>query len=248
MINRLNTNNLWNSVPASGVFFRPEKVSHLGVNIRRYLEHAITTGTELASAVRLKMEGEIKLKRWYPFSAEELISWNQGMIWKARVSMNMIPIIGFDRWTGGQGCMLWKIFGLIPIIKEEGDDISRSTAGRIIAELVWLPSVLAGSSVSWKEVGPERLEANIDAFGQSTILNLTTNNDGHLETVMLQRWGNPEGGKFNNIPFGGIVERESTFDGYTIPSQLRIGWYFGTDRFYPEGEFFRCQIKEAFFR
>jgi hypothetical protein len=45
-----------------------------------------------------------------------------------------------------------------------------------------------------------------------------------------------------------VAEKEATFGGLTIPSQLRIGWHFGTDRFEPEGEFFRCTIDEASFR
>lgn len=41
---------------------------------------------------------------------------------------------------------------------------------------------------------------------------------------------------------GGVVEREGTFDGYTIPTQLRIGWHFGNERFENEGEFFRSSF------
>ena len=44
------------------------------------------------------------------------------------------------------------------------------------------------------------------------------------------------------------VEDECTFGEFTIPSKLRIGWYFGTDRFEPEGEFFRCMIDEVIYR
>jgi len=41
---------------------------------------------------------------------------------------------------------------------------------------------------------------------------------------------------------------ESTFSDYTIPTRLRIGWYFGTDRFEPYGEFSRCIVEEATYR
>ena len=44
------------------------------------------------------------------------------------------------------------------------------------------------------------------------------------------------------MDFGGIIEEEGTFCGYTIPTRLRIGWYFGTERFESEGEFFRVTI------
>jgi hypothetical protein len=36
------------------------------------------------------------------------------------------------------------------------------------------------------------------------------------------------------VNFGGIVKAERTFFGYTIPTKLRIDWYFGSDRFASE--------------
>jgi hypothetical protein len=50
------------------------------------------------------------------------------------------------------------------------------------------------------------------------------------------------------VSFGGLVEEEASFAGYTIPSRLRVGWYFGTDRFEPDGEFFRVTVDEARYR
>jgi hypothetical protein len=35
---------------------------------------------------------------------------------------------------------------------------------------------------------------------------------------------------------------------YTIPTRVRVGWYFGTSRFESEGEFFRATIEDAIFR
>jgi hypothetical protein len=66
--------------------------------------------------------------------------------------------------------------------------------------------------------------------------------------VVTSRWGNPEGAEFDHVNFGAIAEEERTFDGYTIPAQLRVGWYFGSDRFESEGEFFRVTIENAIYR
>jgi hypothetical protein len=49
-------------------------------------------------------------------------------------------------------------------------------------------------------------------------------------------------------PHGVLVEASSTFEGYTIPTQIRAGWFFGSDRFASEGEFFRCTIDKAIYR
>jgi hypothetical protein len=44
-------------------------------------------------------------------------------------------------------------------------------------------------------------------------------------------------------PFGGEITGYATFDGLTIPSAGRVGWFFGTDR-WPASEFFRYQITD----
>jgi hypothetical protein len=62
----------------------------------------------------------------------------------------------------------------------------------------------------------------------------------------VNRWGNPGGAPFGRYPFGVRVEAESTFGGITIPSVLRAGWWWGTER-QEEGEFFRAEITGAVF-
>jgi hypothetical protein len=39
-----------------------------------------------------------------------------------------------------------------------------------------------------------------------------------------------------------------TFARYTIPIRMRVGWYFGTDRFESEGESFRVTIDDGVYR
>jgi hypothetical protein len=85
-------------------------------------------------------------------------------------------------------------------------------------------------------------------LGKPAQITLTVNDDGTLAQVKLSRWGNPEGGAFHPVDFGVLVEASSTFEGYTIPTQIRAGWFLGSDRFASEGEFFRCTIDKAIYR
>jgi len=64
----------------------------------------------------------------------------------------------------------------------------------------------------------------------------------------MQRWGNPEGGAFRYLDFGGVVEDEGRFGDYTIPTRLRIGWHFRKNRFEGDGEFFRVNVDDAAYR
>jgi hypothetical protein len=58
------------------------------------------------------MRGEIKLRRWLPFTAEQVIQ--QGTrIYLARLGrINGLTIRGFDRLVDGEGEMRWKLLGL----------------------------------------------------------------------------------------------------------------------------------------
>jgi len=98
-----------------------EYVAGLPSAARSYLQHAIAPSTPLASAVRLRMHGEIKLKQWLPFSAEHVINWNRGMIWHASVRIHGLSIKGGDSFIDGQGAMNWKLFGIVPVVNFVGN-------------------------------------------------------------------------------------------------------------------------------
>jgi hypothetical protein len=239
---------LWAASPAVDFRFEPHVVADLPDAAQRYLEHAIAPDTRLASAVRLRMHGQIKLSRWLPFKAEQVIARSRGMIWRATVRLYGLPISGFDRLVDGEGSMQWKLLGLVPVMRASGANVTRSAAGRVAAESVWLPSALCGVDVSWRATGSSRAQATLPVHDEEMTLDLTVDQRGALESVHLQRWGNPGGGDFRKISFGGIVEEEGTFGGYTIPTRLRIGWHFEAGSFGCDGEFFRVIVDDAAYR
>lgn len=74
---KISLNSLWQPAPLSKQSFQPVEQLGLPDPVRRYLQHAIslegdaaTSKTPLATAVRLKMHGEIRLKGWQSFRAE----------------------------------------------------------------------------------------------------------------------------------------------------------------------------------
>jgi len=243
---------LWASARPATARFDPAALAGMPPGARRFLGHVLAPGAVLPNAVRLAMTGTIRLGDWYPFEAEQVIVRGRGMIWTARVRMKGLPIRGWDRLLDGRGAMRWSLFGLIPFLRAEGPDITRSARGRLRAESIWLPSLLAEPDVAWTEAEDTHLRVRVPAqdapdagFGD---LDLTTDGDGRLREVHLRRWGNPGGGAFREEPFGGFMEAEDTFQGLTIPTRVRIGWHPGTDRFEPEGEFFRAELGRAEFR
>lgn len=239
---------LWDEAPPAEQRFDAGNLGALPEPVRRYLGRAIAPGASLASAVRLSMHGEIKLKTWCPFTAEEVIRWDRGFVWRAHVRFKGLPIIGSDSLLDGVGATRWALFGIIPIAKGSGADITRSAAGRMNIETIWLPSILSGEDVFWRAADLMQIHAGFEAQGEKAELDMMIDEAGRLRSVLMPRWGNPNGGAFGVYPCGAFVDEEQYFDGYTIPSRLRVGWHFGSERFAREGEFFRATIDHARFR
>jgi hypothetical protein len=247
---------LWaQGAPGAEQRFDPTRIAGLPEPARRYLTHAIAPGSLLASAVRVRMHGEIKLKDdWHPFEADQVIRWGRGFVWRARTKLKGLPVSGSDRWIDGEGSMRWKLLGVIPVMTAGGPDISRAALGRVQIESVWLPTVLLAPDVAWSASDPTHVGVDLHLAEHAAHLDLSIDADGRLRTACIARWGNPEHAihedqiEFHEHPFGVIVSDERAFDGITIPSVMRVGWYFGTDRFETEGEFFRVTVDQAEFR
>lgn len=91
-------------------------------------------------------------------------------------------------------------------------------------------------------------QVRLTVAGETADITLGIDDVGRVNKLHLSRWGNPEGKEFRYVDFGGVVEEEGTFGGYTIPTRVRVGYYAGTERFETEGEFFRSSIDSARYR
>jgi hypothetical protein len=84
----------------------------------------------------------------------------------------------------------------------------------------------------------------ISSAGLFVLYGRLCGDDARVRSVVFDRWGDPDNtGTWGHHPFGFEVTGFSTFDGVTIPSAGRAGWFYGTDR-WDEGEFFRAEITD----
>ena len=222
--------------------FDGEETAGLPEPVQRHLGAAIRPGTPLAQAVRLRMRGSIKLGRWLPFTATQLLDPHKGFIWSARVAG---IIVGSDHYLDGTGGMDWKLAGMFRIAHAAGPDASRSAAGRGGAEAIWVPtSLLPRFGTRWSATDATHVSVHHDLGNTPVEVGYTIQPDGRIRTLSFDRWGDPDTtGTFGWHPFGGEITGYRTFGGLSIPSAGRLGWGFGTGR-WPDGEFFRYQITE----
>lgn len=227
--------------------FEDEDLTDLPPAAQAYLRHAIAPGAVLASSVKLHMHGHIKMKRWHRFTATEIIHRDREYAWQARSSIFGVPVYGFDGLLGGKSSAHWRAFGFLPLSGSSGGAKTRSATGRAIAESVWLPSSLCSGNVRWTALTERNPHAYIVANDRWAALELSIDDAGALKSFSVMRWGLAGGESYHYHPFGAIVEAEGTFNGYTIPTQLRMGYFVGTPHFERHGEFLRVTIDSAAF-
>jgi hypothetical protein len=229
--------------------FTEDMVAGLPAPVQRYFFHAIALETPLASSVSLDMSGSFRLgqdKPWLPMRAKQIIS-AKGFVWKAAIGRSLFQMVGADYYANGFGRMRFSLWGLLPLVNASNPDVRRSSIGRLAGELVLLPSALLPQhGVSWKAIDDKTIQASLKINDEPIILTLTIDPDGKLQKLSLPRWGDKtKDSSYTYIPFGGEYQEEKAFGGFTIPSQINAGWWFGTDRYL---EFFRATIERAEFR
>jgi hypothetical protein len=139
--------------------------------------------------------------------------------------------------------MRWRLLGLFPVMHGDGPDLSRSAAGRVVGEAMWLPTALLPRfGVEWSAADDHHLTARWRIDDTPAELRLEVDTAGRLRSGVFERWGDPDNsGRYSLQPCGGEVTGYGSFGGVSIPSAGCAGWFYGTDR-WPQGEFFRYQI------
>jgi hypothetical protein len=103
-------------------------------------------------------------------------------------------------------------------------------------------SLLPGRGYSWRAESDYHIVAITEITPEHVEVHLRTAGDGRLLSVLVQRWGEVDKGTFDYLPFGGDTYEERRFGDLVIPSQLKLGWGYGTDYYAP---FFTVTITAA---
>jgi hypothetical protein len=102
--------------PAGPERFGPAELDGLPGPVARHLAQAIAPGTPLHTSARLAQRGQIKVGRWLPFRARQVLSPGQRFVWTARARLDeagRIASLAFDRRgdPDGTGRFGWHRFG-----------------------------------------------------------------------------------------------------------------------------------------
>lgn len=222
------------SPPLSVEHFDPDCLEGLDEPVRRYLLHAIGVGAVLGDRVRLTMAGRIKVGPWLAFEAEQEFS-GHAFVWRARAGFGRFkPLHVVDRYYDGAGGTDGRLLGRFPFMRSDDENTARSAAGRAAVESIWVPAtLLPDRGVGWRAEGEDLIVASLDVPPERPELRLRIDERGALRSVSIMRWGKLRGREFGYVPFGGHIRRERRFGDLVLPSEVSVGWWFGTPRFVP---------------
>lgn len=220
----------------------PADLDELDEPVRRYLKHSLADGVA-PQGVRLRMAGRIKVGAWLAFTAEQEFS-GRAFLWRARAGWGPLkPLHVVDSYRDGAGSTDGRVFGRIRFLHADDPDTARAAAGRAAAESIWVPGMLVpGSGVSWRAESENRIVASIDVPPERSDVTLRIDDEGAVRAISLMRWGNVGQKDFGYIPFGGDMHAERRFGPVVLPSEVTVGWWYGTPRYQP---FFEATILEA---
>lgn len=228
--------------------FDPSLVAELPEIAQRYFVHAIAPGTPLNTTVRLEMQGTFLLGdkasfQTYAMTARQILAPPSEFVWLPSMQSGIMHISGSDALVQEVGWTRFWINGLVPVVNlQASPDLNRSALSRSAMEGVWAPaSLLPANGVTWEQTGPNTARLSFTTGIEPVDMMLGP--DGRVLEVVTMRWSdaNPDNA-FRLQPFGGTMEAESTFQGFTVPSLVKVGNHFGTVEYLP---FFQAKITAA---
>ncbi|MCB1188462.1 hypothetical protein KDL29_14965 [bacterium] len=218
-----------NLVPQpAGERFREQMLDGLPEPVCRYFRHAIAEGTEIYDGAILAIDGEMLIRAgqpWFPFTSTESIRHGHGLLWEARMQMGAVGFRGYDIYYAGEGRMCWRMYGLYPMASAEGDAISESAAGRMAAEMIWLPGMLLPQhGVQWEADNDNEIRCRLAIDKYDFELRFMLDGNGRVLRLRMKRLRNEDDGSSAQLEFGMDSSADFTANGFTVPGQCSVAW------------------------
>ncbi|WP_299336402.1 DUF6544 family protein [uncultured Psychroserpens sp.] len=204
-------------------------IRHLPVPVQRWLKHSGVIGQERVSTVRLKQKGTMRTKpesQWMPFKAVQYFDVSKAsFIWKTKVNLtSLVQMQGCDKLLGGEGEMLIKLAGFIPMVNQrKTPKINSGAMTRYLSEICWNPSAALEPYITWEAIDEVSARATFDLKEESVSGVFTFSPEGDIQSFSAMRY------------FGGsndaTLEKwtihmlsHASFNGISVPNKSKVVW------------------------
>ena len=207
-----------------------ETLATLPPPAKRYFRHAGVVGKPIPRIVRLAQRGRIRSSgeaNWMALEADETYSTSPpAFVWQAFLPSRVTPIaLGRDEYLGGQGSILIRLLGLVPVADEHGDELKAAGLMRYLNEAMWFPAALLGPNAVITAVDETSFRVTLSDRGDTAEALFIVDADGRLVNFRAQRYNTGTRSiETWETPVGGYRD----FDGLSLPSTGSAVWKLAT--------------------
>ncbi|MFN3170232.1 MAG: DUF6544 family protein [Hyphomicrobiales bacterium] len=228
--------------PANPQAFDEALLEGLPEPAQRFFRFAIAPGTPLYTVADIEMDGRLSLgtadnPRWMAMTARQVLGAPDGFLWQPKLSVGGLPMMGSDAALHRTSWTRFWLLGLLPVVRAGGNaDHARAAYGRYVGEsLFWTPAaLLPGEGIRWELLGENSAQVTLTAFGMAQPVELHVDTRGAPTHITFPRWSdaNPQK-QFQIQLFGGDLSEFQTFEGFTVPTVVHAGNFYGTADYFP---------------
>jgi len=219
------------------IHINQDDLKHLPNIVQKWLSSSGVLENDKAVSVRLVQEGEMKTSpdgKWMSFTANQYFNCDYpSFVWKTQVKpLPLVFMNGRDKLLNGEGQMLIKLFSMITVVNEGGNEkINAASMQRYLAEICWFPSAAINDYLRWEAIGPTTAKAilTIDGRSVSGIFKFSMKGEplsfeteryyGSSKDAVLEKW---------------LIEMVDykEFNTIKIPNKCKVTWKLKTGDFY----------------
>lgn len=218
-------------VPVAGRY-DPAMLAGLPAPVARYLEAVLVPGQPMVARVSMAHEGTFDMgteaAKWRDFSSTQQVTVARpGFVWDGKIGMALgMPVRVIDAYAGGEGALIAKIFGLVPVARLEGGGaIAEGELLRWLAEAPWYPTaLLPGQGVEWTAIDDRSAEARVTDGAVTVSLVYRFGPDGLVEGVRAASRGRTVGSDIVPTPWVGRWWGYRRRGGMMVPTEGEVAW------------------------
>jgi hypothetical protein len=193
---------------------------------QRYFRYAGVVGRPIPKVIHLTQKGRIRSSEtasWMNFEADETYSTSPPQfVWRTWLPARLMPVaLGRDEYLGGEGSILIKLLGLIPVADEHGGQLAAAGLMRYLNECMWFPTALLGPNAVLHPVDENTFRVVMTDRGLSAEALFFVDAEGRLVNFRAQRFNTASNSVETwETPIGDY----RTFNGLKLPSTGSAVW------------------------
>ncbi len=205
--------------------------------VRRYLERAGVVGRPRYRFARVRHGGFFRPSPkagWLPIRGEYLVTADPpSFVWCGKVQMPFgLAIVARDSCVEGRGRMLVRLASAVPLGRSTGPAIDESARGRLVSEVMLLPTaLLPGPYLRWEAIDEASARLVVRSVGAEASGVITFGGDDLPSRIVIERTHERHG----RVPWTGEVRSYREFDGIAVCEEIEGAWNL------PEGDF--CYVR-----